>query len=62
MSGLDEQRQDLINHLAGLQIPVKAVLIVEDRSAYEGKKSQVQLNVPLSVIDYRHVEEQAAQI
>jgi uncharacterized protein (DUF58 family) len=59
---LDEQRQDLINHLAGLQIPVKAVLIVEDRSAYESKKGQVQLNVPLSIIDYRHVEEQAAQI
>lgn len=59
---LDEQRQDLINHLTDLQIPVKAVLIVEDRLDYDCKKDQIKINVPLSVIDYRHVEEQIAQI
>ncbi len=59
---IDEERQELINHLAALQIPVKAVLIVEDWQRYENRKDKVKLDVPLSVIDYQQVEEQIGLI
>ncbi len=59
---LDEQRQDLINYLVGLQIPVKAVLIVEEIREYDELKDKVQLDTPLSVIECKNVEEQIVQI
>lgn len=60
---LDDERQDLINYLTELKVPVKAVLLVEDRQDYEIRRSTMKkLSVPLTVIDCNNVEEQIVQL
>lgn len=60
---IDEERQELINYLVGLQIDVKAVLVVEDRFEHESGKGKItNLSIPLTIIEYQHVEEQIAQL
>lgn len=57
---LDEDRNDLINYLVGNRIPVKLVMIVEDREEYAAKKQKIKPAAVLSEIDLNHVEEQLA--
>ncbi|EKD39013.1 MAG: protein of unknown function DUF58 [uncultured bacterium] len=57
---LDEDRNDLINYLAGNRIPVKLIMIVEDQEEYAAKKQKIQAAADISEIDLNHLEEQLA--
>ena len=57
---LDEERKKLINYLVGNRIPVKIIVIVENREEYEAKKERIKIEVPLREIDINHMEEQLA--
>lgn len=57
---LDEQRNDLIKYLAGNRIPVKAIVIVENREEFAAKKMKIKVETPLREIDVNHLQEQIA--
>jgi uncharacterized protein (DUF58 family) len=57
---LDEQRNDLISYLVGNMIPVKVLVIVENRDEYAAKKKKMRIAAPLREIDINSIEEQIA--
>ena len=60
MIDLDEQRNDLITFLAGNKIPMKVMVIIENREEFAAKKKQLKVEAPLREIDLHDFEEQIA--
>ncbi|MFH0781334.1 MAG: DUF58 domain-containing protein [Pseudomonadota bacterium] len=59
---LDEERQALIDYLAGNKIPMKVIVMVENRQEYTAKKSRLQIKAPLKEIDLHHLQEDLARL
>ncbi|MBU1564873.1 MAG: DUF58 domain-containing protein [Proteobacteria bacterium] len=57
---LDEQRNDLIKYLAGNKIPMKVIVIVENREDFAIKKKKIAVETPMREIDLENLEEQIA--
>lgn len=57
---LDEQRQALLDFLAGNKIPMKVIVMVENQQEYSAKKSQLQLGIPLKEINLHRLQEDLA--
>ncbi len=57
---LDEQRQALLDYLAGNKIPLKVIVIVENQQEYAAKKRKLQLGMPLKEINLHHLREDLA--
>ncbi len=57
---LDEQRNDLITFLAGNKIPMKAMVIIENREEFAAKKKKLKVAAPLRTMDLHKLEEQIA--
>ncbi len=57
---LDEQRNDLITYLAGNKIPMKIMVIIDNREEFAAKKRKLKVEAPLRAIDLHNLEEQIA--